>query len=106
MNPLSRNEKELIFDGCFGLTGAEQVVPVKTLLAHNEQAAGLHARLQATLGPLESLPPERCPAELAERTVRRLCATAQRYKRLGAARPLVSVCIIRTISGYVCRTVF
>ena len=83
MNPLSRNETELIFDCCFGLTGAEQVVPVKMLLAHNEQAADLHARLRAALGPLESLPPEPCPAELAERTVRRLCATAQEAQAAG-----------------------
>ena len=76
MNPLSRNEKELIFDCCLGLTGAEQVVPVKMLLAHNAQAAGLHARIQAALGLLASILPEQCPADLAERTVRRLCAAA------------------------------
>jgi len=32
---------------------------------------------QAALGPLESLPPEACPLELAARTIRRLCAMAQ-----------------------------
>ena len=78
MHPLSRNEKELLFDCCLGLTGAEQVVPVRMLLAHNEQAADLHARLRAALGPLASLPSERCPAELAERTVSRLCAAAHK----------------------------
>jgi len=55
MNPLRRNEKGPGFDGCFGLTLAEQ----------------------AALGPLESLPPEPCPQDLAERTVRGLCARAQ-----------------------------
>ncbi len=76
MNPLSRNDEQLIFDFCLGLTGAEEALPVRMLLAHNEQAADLHARLRAALGPLASLPSERCPAELAERTVRRLCAAA------------------------------
>jgi hypothetical protein len=55
INPLSRNEEEPVFDGCFSLTLAEQ----------------------AALRPLESLPPEPCPQELAERTVRCLCAMAQ-----------------------------
>ena len=55
MNPLSRNEEEPVFDGCFGLTLAEQ----------------------AALGPLGSLHPEPCPQGLAERTVRCLLAMAQ-----------------------------
>jgi hypothetical protein len=55
MNLLSRNENEPAWDGCCGLTLAEQ----------------------AALGPLESLHPESCPPELAERTVRCLCAMAR-----------------------------
>ena len=55
MNPLSRNDNEPALDGCFGLTLAEQ----------------------AALGPLESWHPEPCPQELAERTVRCLCAMAR-----------------------------
>ena len=55
MNLLSRNENEPALDGCFGLTLAEQ----------------------AALEPLESLHPELCPQELAERTVRCLCAMAR-----------------------------
>lgn len=55
MTPLSRNEEELASHGCLDLTLAEQ----------------------AALRPLESLHPEPCPQELAERTVRRLCAMVQ-----------------------------
>jgi hypothetical protein len=55
MNPLRRNEKEPAFDDCFGLTLAEQ----------------------AALETLENLHPELCPRELAESTVRCLCAMAQ-----------------------------
>ncbi len=76
MNLLSRNEKELIFDCWFGLAGADRIVSVQELLAHNEQAADLHARLQAALRPLSSLRAKLCPAEPAERTIRLLCAVA------------------------------
>jgi anti-sigma-K factor RskA len=76
MSLLSRNEKELVFDYCLGLADAEQVVFVRKLLAHNEQAADLRARLQAVLGPLRSVHPKRCPAELVGRTIRLLGAVA------------------------------
>jgi hypothetical protein len=55
MNPFHRNEEELALDGCLDLTLAEQA------------AVRLLGRLQ----------PEPCPPELAERTVRCLCAMAQ-----------------------------
>ncbi len=77
MSLLSRNEKELVFDCCFGLPSAEQTAQVESFLAHSEQAAGIHARIQAAVGPLESLRPAPCPDELAERTIRLLCAIAQ-----------------------------
>ena len=77
MNPRSRKEKQLIFDHCLGLMRAEQAVAVKALLAHNEEAAHIYARIQAALAPLESLHPEPCPAELAEDTIRLLCDAAQ-----------------------------
>ncbi len=55
MTRFIRDEEELAPDGCLDLTPAEQ----------------------AALRPLESLHREPCPQELAERTVRRLCAMAQ-----------------------------
>lgn len=55
MNPLRRNEEELAWDGCLNLTPAEW----------------------AALMFLASLHPEPCPQELAERTVRRLCAMVE-----------------------------
>lgn len=54
MNPPGRNERQPAWGRCFGLTLAQQ----------------------AALGPLGSLPPERCPQELAERAVRSLCKMA------------------------------
>jgi anti-sigma factor RsiW len=72
-----RNEESLILDYCLGLTSPEQTGQVEAFIACNERAAEVYARIQAALGPLESLHPEPCPEELAERTVRCLCAMAQ-----------------------------
>jgi anti-sigma-K factor RskA len=72
-----RNEESLILDYCLGLTSPEQTAQVEAFIACNERAAEFYARIQAALGPLESLHPESCPEELAERTVRCLCAMAR-----------------------------
>ena len=72
-----KNEESLILDYCLGLTSAEQTAQVEAFIACNELAAEVYARIQAVLGPLESLHSEPCPEELAERTVRCLCAMAQ-----------------------------
>lgn len=77
MSPLCKYEKELVFDGCFGLTSAEEAAKVEALTARDEQAAGIHVRILVALVPLASLHSEPCPEELAKRTVRLLCAVAQ-----------------------------
>jgi anti-sigma-K factor RskA len=74
MDPLSDEEQERLFDYCLGLMCAEEAARVEAWVACDEEAADFHTRLQAALGPLESLPPERCPEELAERTIQHLCA--------------------------------
>ncbi len=43
----------------------------------SEDEPGWTAADEAALRPLESLPPEACPPELAERTIRCLCARAR-----------------------------
>jgi anti-sigma-K factor RskA len=77
MSSLDRKERELVFDYCLGLIGAEETAYIEAWIAGNEQAAAFHTRVQAALGPLESLPPESCPEELAENTVRCLYAMAR-----------------------------
>lgn len=77
MSPLDRSERELVFDYCLGLIFAEEAATVEAWIACNEQAAAFHARIQAALEPLESLPSGSCPQGLAERTVRCLCAMAR-----------------------------
>jgi len=65
-----------VFDYCLGLICAEAAAKVEAWITGNEQAAAFHARIQAALGPLQSLPSESCPQELADNTVRCLCARA------------------------------
>jgi anti-sigma-K factor RskA len=74
MSSLDRKERELVFDYCLGLIGPEEAAKVEAWIAGNEQAAAFHARIQAALEPLESLPSESCPPGLAENTIRCLCA--------------------------------
>jgi len=46
-------------------------------IAASHDGLGLTAADQAALKPLDSLPPEACPPELAARTIRCLCALAR-----------------------------
>jgi len=77
MSPVGEYERRLLFDCCLGLTSAEETAKVEALTAQNEQAADIQMRILAALVPLASLHPEPCPDELAECTVRLLCAVAQ-----------------------------
>ncbi|MFC1635503.1 hypothetical protein ACFL5Z_11735 [Planctomycetota bacterium] len=72
MIPLTREQKELIFDYCIGLTSQEQAAEAKELIASNQDAQQIHSKFQATFALLDSLEPEPCPDTLAERTVGRL----------------------------------
>lgn len=77
MTSLRRDEKELLFDCCLGLTDIEHDLQAMTLLAHKEKAADLHARIRSVFRPLESVCASTCPAGLVEGTVERLCSAAQ-----------------------------
>jgi hypothetical protein len=76
MIELKREQKQLLFDQCIGLTSPAQGAEAQALISSNEEAADIHARLKATLAPLDSLEPEPCPDDLAERTLLRLKALA------------------------------
>jgi anti-sigma factor RsiW len=86
MSSLDPNERELVLDYCLGLTCAEEVAEVEAWIARNEEAAAFYARIQAALGLLDSLPPEPCPGELAERTIRLLGAMAQEAQEAISAK--------------------
>jgi anti-sigma-K factor RskA len=77
MGSLGNNGESFILDYCLGLTSGERTARVEAFIASSERAAEIHGRIQAALGPLASLYSEPCPEELAERTVRLLCAVSQ-----------------------------
>jgi len=89
MSPLSSEQKQLLFDYCIGLTSHQEAARAESLIATNAQAAEIHAKLKAALLPLDSVEPETCPDELAERTVWRLNSLAsssrQRLEQLLAS---------------------
>jgi len=72
MSSLNNEQKQLLFDYCIGLTSREEAAEAEALISSSEEAAELHSKLKASLSPLDSLTPEPCPDELAERTVGRL----------------------------------
>jgi hypothetical protein len=59
-----------------GLTSEEQSAEIEALIASNEEAADIHAKLKASLGLLDIWDPEVCPDALAEGAVWRLNALA------------------------------
>ena len=81
MSLLARYEEDLLFDSCLGLTLAQEAAHLEVLTARDERAADLQARILVVLVPLESVHCAPCPEDLAERTVRLLCAAAQAHKR-------------------------
>ncbi len=72
MSPLNNQQKQLLFDYCIGLTSEEQTAEAEDLIASNNEAAEIHSKLKAALAPLETVQPEPCPDDLAERTILRL----------------------------------
>ena len=72
MSPLNNQQKQLLFDYCIGLTSEQQTADAEDLIASNDEAAKIHSKLKAALAPLETVQPEPCPDDLAERTILRL----------------------------------
>lgn len=76
MIPLNSEQKQLLFDYCFGFTSPEQTIESEALISSSKLAAVLHSKIKATLEPLNSIEPEFCPDSLADRTVLRLNSLA------------------------------
>jgi hypothetical protein len=77
MIPLTREQKELIFDYCMGLASKEQIAEAETLIGSNQEAQKIHSKLKATLAPLDNIEPEFCPDALVEQTIKRLNEAAR-----------------------------
>jgi hypothetical protein len=72
MSPLNNQQKQLLFDYCIGLTSQEQNDQIQALISSSNDAAEIHVRLKNALSPLDSIKPETCPDDLAERTILRI----------------------------------
>lgn len=77
MTPLSSEQKQLVFDYSLGMTSDRQDDEAERLLASHPQAAELHASLKNILSPLDTVEPEVCPDDLAERTIGALMDRAE-----------------------------
>jgi len=72
MSSLSSKQKQLLFDFCLGITSEQETAEASVLISSNKEATELHSKLTAALSPLDSLEPEPCPEDLAQRTILRL----------------------------------
>ena len=86
MNTPSQEEKDRLFNRCFGLTAAEEATNRETWIAFDEEGACLDARIQTAPGPLASLLPQPRPEELAERPIQRRCAAAREFSETGCRK--------------------
>ncbi len=75
MSELSRTEKELVFQYCFGLLSRSEAQQVEMLIKRHPAADTTHHTIRTALAPLACASAD-CPDELANRTVARLCAAA------------------------------
>ncbi len=76
MIPLNSEQKQLLFDYCFGFTSPEQTIESEALISSSKRAAVLHSKIKSTLEPLNSIELQFCPDSLADRTVLRLNSLA------------------------------
>jgi hypothetical protein len=81
MISLSAEQKQLLFDYSIGLTSQGRTAEAETLIASNQEAAEIHAKLKSALTPLDSIEPEPCPDSLAEATIGRLNNAARSGQR-------------------------
>lgn len=85
MNPLSNEQKELLFDYCIGLTSEKEKNEAETLISSNQEASEIHQKLKFSTVPLSIIEPENCPDELAEKAINRvqsLAATGNQLRKL------------------------
>jgi prepilin-type processing-associated H-X9-DG protein len=69
MNPLSNEQKKLLFDYCLDLTSEEQSAEAQTLISTNREAAEIYSKIKSSLEPLDSIELQVCPEDLVENTI-------------------------------------
>ncbi|MHC4741111.1 MAG: hypothetical protein ACYS8Z_04335 [Planctomycetota bacterium] len=83
--PLSKDQKQLIFDYSIGLTSQDQTAQIQELIASNEDAAEIYHRLEALKALFKGIKPEPCPDELAERVIERAAELRRAEQQLNQA---------------------
>jgi prepilin-type processing-associated H-X9-DG protein len=90
MTPLSDAQKQLLFGYSFGMTGERDTAEAEQLLSSSLEAAQLCDLFKAALSPLDSVEPEPCPDDLAERTIARLREQARIVSGQGRLEQLLN----------------
>ena len=73
MTPLTKDQKELIFDYCMGLATDEHKTEAERLVESNPSASQLYEKLKLAFCPLDSIKSaDECPDDLVESTISRL----------------------------------
>lgn len=89
MTQLNDQQRQLLLDYSLGMTSQRETEAAQHLLATNREAAELGEIFRSALVPLEHMPPEPCPEELAERTILRLKEQAQAEAGSGKLQQLL-----------------
>ncbi|MHC4726329.1 MAG: hypothetical protein ACYS17_03805 [Planctomycetota bacterium] len=82
MTSISNEQKQLLFDYCLGLTSEKETAKAEVLINLKKEAAEIHTKFKAALGPLGCILPESCPDSLAEQTIKRLKKHADTSRQL------------------------
>ncbi|MHC4518649.1 MAG: hypothetical protein ACYTAS_08680 [Planctomycetota bacterium] len=69
MTPLNNQQEQLIFDYAMGLTSAADAIQARELLETTPATVHIYETLRSALAPLDAVPLESCPDDLAQRTV-------------------------------------
>ena len=74
MQPLTNEQKQLLFDYSLDLTTEEETAQAEALISSSNEAADIHSKIKSVLAPLDTVRDDPCPDDLAERTIWRLRA--------------------------------
>ena len=77
MCSLNRNQEQLLFIYCLGLTTDPETMQAKTLVSQNTDAAVICSDLKRALAPFKTLKSNPCPDTLAESTLSRIASLFQ-----------------------------
>ena len=69
MSSINKEQKQLLFSYCVGLTSEEQNTEAENLISSNEEASEIYSKIKTSLLPLNYIESEPCPDDLVEKTI-------------------------------------